>query len=65
MCAAKVVSLRELGGRDEAVATRRDQCDGLHNNIVDMFTCIYHFLLLFEMSSRIGWLVVQVNMIKK
>ena len=56
MCAVRVVSLRELEERDEAVATRRNQSDGLHNNIVNMFTCIYlSFLLLFEMSSRIGW----------
>ncbi len=54
MCVARVVSLRELVGRDEAVATRHDHTDGRRN--VDMFTCIYNVTVnFFEMSSRIGW----------
>ena len=53
MCVAKVVSLRELEERDEAVATRRDLSDGLHNKIMDMFTCIYHFCCFLKCHQEL------------
>ena len=54
MCAVRVVSLRELEARDEAVATRHDQSDGLHNTM-DMLTCVYyHFLLKYHQELNGG-----------
>ena len=58
MCVARVVSLRELVVRDEAVATRHDQRDGLH---VDIITCIIVKCLKCHQKN---WMVVQVNMKK-
>jgi hypothetical protein len=66
MCVARVVSLRELEARDEAVATRHDHTDERRN--VDMFTCIYNILSIFlkchqELDGRVQ--VNIYNMIKK
>lgn len=63
-CAARVVSLRELVARDEAVDTRHEQRrtrSELH--IIIMWTCFSSITVnFFEMSSKkLDWMVMLVN----